>query len=363
MLVVNISCKTLTINRCNCAIDVRNAENFDRIEMNYSMHKGDNVKFIGSICTSSLLLCNIFRNANCVESLFKISTKIKHLHFTNDYTDEANKLSRMFLPNMKSDSALNNRRKTQLSLLAAYTKQTNYFCSIYEGYNDVINLILKKILKEPVMTTLIKLEYDSIVVNENNSKAFKTLLKLKILKICTATITNEFFEQLPSTLEPLDISGSNFYRCFRSVEYKTQDENSMFFHNTIKVLIVDLNVFLAIRSIKTLFPLLKILKICCKSVPKICYYAYDGKIKLQKLYVECCYDYHQSDTKSLEQWVFNNMVGELVKCIDFDSLECFILVSNAEIVSVDPINHTILFKRPRTAPDKSGEMITFEDLY
>ncbi|ELQ75482.1 Leucine rich repeat protein [Trachipleistophora hominis] len=325
-IILNKACKELRIESCEGVINGQEIEYLESLHINFFRNEKDNIRFIGSIRVNKIYITNICWGTFSIISMLTNFKNIQYIEFKD-------KSLLMFLcyPKYLYNSVIRciTRKKGSKDnsdllskLLATTNRDSNTW--LEEVLNIILNFVLRNIMGKGVMDNISELELGHFFIDQDNCKSLKELKNLKILRIRTRKITNEFFYNLPPNLILLDITNFAEGEIIDAEKYTIKSSIIVPQHQNIKILSVNVDFLYNVRYLSVMMPSLDILVVQYSRSITDYFPMQKSKIKVRELLITCNYT-NEIMLQEEEMILFIKNIKfyidfELLKYIEFVSL-------------------------------------------
>lgn len=334
---VNKKRKKLLVKCCSGDLDLSETDILKSIEITFTNKPFHRLNMKGPINTTRLSVFEVPSDKTEVPCLFEQFKRIQYL-----------KIGRLTTPAQRMSLELNILRRYLTAASIFRSRSTNYrneslSTAACQYQFDAVNLgmttdhVIEGIFYENVMSGVEVLEYEHIMMSDNNCKYLREMSSLKVFKASIEYLTSESLMCLPPSIQSLNIydsqtSEDNYQLCLLALKH----------YPHLKILTIGGEIFTNTSNFGLLPKTVEVLAISyvCQSasVPV----ASSKKTELRELYVHVT-----------EQSIFNHDIGvldaniaiflqQIFVFIDQDNLKCLILSSVDDYCEVDPSTYAVL---------------------
>ncbi|ELQ76330.1 putative LRR containing protein [Trachipleistophora hominis] len=330
------TCKELSIDNCHGTYNLSKAGVLEKLKIEFARETSDKMKIIGPVAVNNLDVLEIPFNINELSHFFDQFSRIKSLKLGTAYMPIWRvSLEQHFMCQYAAffqlRGPINNIRGESSNFLAY---QNLYSHENWAMHGDEI---MASIFYRKVVTEIEALEYENILMTDNNCRYLQRMNNLKSLTASMHNLTGESFTHLPRNIQSLNLYGSyipnndykqclNILKCLPYLSILTLSGD--FFADTS-------NFQLLPETVKTLVISYEKQDVRNSSIN-------DKKISLHKLYVRVLWQsiFHEY-TKILNVELIEYLQAIFVFVERYD-LECLIVSTAIECFEIDPTTYGVI---------------------
>ncbi|ELQ74824.1 putative LRR containing protein, partial [Trachipleistophora hominis] len=337
-IVLNKSCKELLLRNCSIVVNAQDVENLESLEINFSIIEEYKHRLIGLKSVNHIYFTNVCRNVDSIVTILINIREVKHVRFETTHLFKTYiwslRYCEVFWEHISAEYYGRSMNLDQIRLTAKNNPSRKFVDTLT---NLLTNIILRRVLNEGGMSTVTKLEVMSTVIDENNCKMLKKLQNLNILRICSEHITCNFLRNLPTNLKLLDITDFIENDGLRSTKYTMKPSIIVQPHKNLEILVVEIQLLHNLSAISLLFPHLKVLKVRYSPLIDINPAVRRNKMRVRELLIESSdYQINMCKITNTKPEIIH-FLRNLQFYVDFSLLECLALVSQSQSMILNPV--------------------------
>ncbi|ELQ74509.1 putative LRR containing protein [Trachipleistophora hominis] len=339
-IILNKACKVLLVHNCEVTINFQEVEYLESLDIWLSMDKKNNIRLVGLKQVNHLCFFGMCCDTNLIIAILASIENMQHVKFDHSCIVMNTQFFNRCYDGLMTFLTSNGRFENNPDLLSKFPAIQDEVPKVFvlEMLGIMVNYILRNVLDQEIMDTVSMLEFEHIAIDSDNCRLLRKLKRLKILRIRTKTITNEFLYNLPPNIELLDITGLFFDEINRTEKYVIKPSVIIQPYKRLKMLIIDVDFLYNIRSLSVLMPFLEVIEIQYSPLIKTNSLMQWKKIKVNELFIHSDNfgrDYRREFKLKDDEMLW--FVEQLKFYIEFESLQCVASVLLDECTFLDPI--------------------------